>query len=60
MSENYRVPANKHCAVYLPQNGGSGSLVDQVELLVALARLAISANAELLYYVMYATRLSTE
>jgi len=60
MSENYRVSANEHRAVYLPQNGGSGSLVDQVELLVALGRLAISANAELLYHVMYGTRLSTE
>jgi len=54
------VQANKCCPVYLPHNGGSGSLVDQVELVVALARLAISANAELLYDVMYGTRLSTE
>ena len=60
VSEDYRVQANKCCAVYLPQNRGSGSLVDQVELLVALARLAILANAELLYHVMYGTRLSTE
>ena len=34
VSEDYRVQANKCCPVYLPHNGGSGSLVDRVELLV--------------------------
>jgi len=30
VSEDYRVQANKCCPVYLPYNGGSGSLVDHV------------------------------
>jgi len=42
VSEDYRVQANKCCPVYLPYNGGSGSLVDHVEQLVVCVSICVT------------------